>query len=296
MRTRNVAFALVLSLLLTGCLPGSVRRFLANEHTHHGMELERQGRYDEAIKQYRMTLEFRPTGDPAAVTHLQIGRILQHHKNDIPGAVQEFRTAVALAPNMALAHVNLALGLAGQKDFDGAIAEYRTGADLEPNNLDYRVALAGAYAAKGDHDAAVAEYQKAIDAHPNSGWAHAQMAMEYNRVKDYGRAIEQYQAAIADDPSNATVWNNLGWLYATADDPKFRDPVKALANAERAVKMEPQAGFIHDTYAEALFVNDKYADAVRVQEETLKLLRPTDDPKEYLAHMEKYKAAAKKHG
>ena len=294
MRTRTLVFALALSLLLTGCLPSAVRRYFANEHFREGMEYERQGKYDEAIKEFRMMAEFDPTGNNGALAHINIGYILGHYKKDLPGATQEFRTAVALAPKMAFAHTHLGFALAQQKDWDAAIAEYRTAAGLKPDDLDIRLGLAGTIAAKGDHDGAIAEFQKAVDAHPNSGLAHAEMALEYNRVKDYGNAIKQYQASIADDPSDATSWNNLAWIYATAEDKQFRDPAKALSNAERAVKLAPDAGFIHDTYAEALFVNGKYADAVRVQQETLKMLRPTDDPKDYLARLEKYKAAAKK--
>lgn len=296
MRIRYLVFALVLSLLLTGCLPGSVRRYLAAEHMSNGHEAEKQGKYDEAIQQYRLALEFTPDGPAGAQAHAAIGQVLERHKNDLAGATREFRTAVSLAPKLPYTHVNLAYCLALQKDYDGAIAEYRAAADLQPNDLDLRLYVARALAEKGDHEASIKEFQKAVDAHPNSGLARADMAMEYNRVKDYENAIKQYQAAIADDQSNATVWNNLAWIYATSEDPKFRDPVKALSNAKRAVELEPQAGFIHDTYAEALYVNGKYADAVRAQEETLKMLRPTDDPKEYLARLEKYKAAAKKHG
>ena len=296
MRTRNVALALVLSLLLTGCLPAAVRRYLANEHFRQGYTLEREGRFDEAIAEFRLGLQFVPTGESAARAHLSIGYILEQNKKDMPGAMQEFRTAIGLAPKLPLAHTNLAYALLQQKDFDGAIAEYRIAAGLAPENIDLRLFLAQAYGAKGDHESAIAEFQKTVDAHPHSAAAHAIMAMEYNRVQDFGKAIEQYQAAIADDASNATVWNNLAWIYATAENLKYRDPVKALSNAEQAVRLAPEAGFIHDTYAEALYVNGKYADAVRVQEETLKLLRPTDDPKDYLARMEKYKAAARKHG
>ncbi len=296
MRTRTAILALALSLLLTGCLPGAVRRYLANEHFRQGMEYERQGKYDEAIKEFRMMAEFDPAGTNGAIAHLNIGYVLEHYKRDVPGAIAEFRTAIALAPKMAGAHTQLGFALALQKDWDGAIAEYRTAAELKPDDLDARLGLAGTLAAKGDHDAAIAEYQKALQAHPNSGVAHFETAMEYNRVKDYGRAIEQYQAAITNDPSNASAWNNLAWIYATAENLKYRDPAKALTNAERATQLEPQVGFIHDTYAEALYANGRYAEAVRVQQETLKMLRPTDDPKDYLARLEKYKAAAKKKG
>jgi tetratricopeptide (TPR) repeat protein len=295
MRTRTFVFALVASLLLTGCLPGSVRRYLAEEHRRLGWDARQQGRYDEAIHQFRMGLEFVPTGSMGAELHIDIGQVLEL-KQDYPGATQEMRTAVALQPKMARAHSNLGWVLLQQKDFDAGIAEYRAASDLDPNDVDARLALGRAYAAKGDHDGAITQFQKAVDAHPNSGLAHVEMAMEYNRVKDYARAIEQYKAAIADDPSDATTWNNLAWIYATAENLKYRDPVLALSNAERAVKMEPEVGYIHDTYAEALYVNGKYADAVRVQEETLKMLRPTDDPKDYIARLEKYKAAAKKKG
>jgi tetratricopeptide (TPR) repeat protein len=296
MRTRTVVLALLLSLLLSGCLPSSVRRYLAADHMSQGYEAEKQGRYDEALKQFRLALEFVPTGVEGANAHLAIGQVLARNKGDVAGAVSEFRSAVAAAPKLPAAHLNLGYALQRQGDFNGAITEYRAVVALDPQELDYHLYLGNALAAKGLHDDAVKEFQAAIELHPNSGAAHFNLAMEYNRVKDYAGAIKEYQAAIADDPSSASAWNNLAWLYATAEDQKSRDPAKALSNARKAVEMEPQAAFIHDTYAEALYVNGKYDEAVATQQETLKLLRPTDDPKDYLARMEKYKAAAKKHG
>lgn len=296
MRTRTVVLALFLALLLSGCLPASVKRYLAEEHMNAAAEAARQNQFDEALRQYRLALQFVATGETAARAHVNIGQILAREKHDLPGAMQEFRTAVALAPKLPMTHLNLGYALQRQGDLDGAIAEYKAVVALEPQELDWHLYLGNAYGLKGLHDKAVKEFEKAIELHPNSGIAHFDLALEDNRVKDYAGAIKEYQAAIADDPSNASAWNNLAWLYATAEDQKMRDPVKALSNARKAVELEPQAAFIHDTYAEALYVNGEYDEAVTTQEQTLKLLRPSDDPKDYLARMAKYKAAAKKKG
>jgi predicted Zn-dependent protease len=81
----------------------------------------------------------------------------------------------------------------------------------------------------------------------------------------------------------------LAWIYATADDPKFRHPKAALEHATKAVNLtgsrEPN---LTDTLAEALYVNGKYAEAVKVQTKTLQM---APGNKDFQEHMAKYQTA-----
>jgi len=69
---------------------------------------------------------------------------------------------------------------------------------------------------------------------------------------------------------NAEVLNNLAWHYATCEDEKFRDPVRALALAELAIRLEKMP-HVWDTLAESYYVNGMYREAVEAGEQALAL-------------------------
>ena len=83
----------------------------------------------------------------------------------------------------------------------------------------------------------------------------------------YSEAETVYRAALTHDPENATVLNNLAWLYATGPSP-FRNPHEALDLALRAVDISSAPIFL-DTLAEAYYINGRYADALSTIEEAI---------------------------
>jgi tetratricopeptide (TPR) repeat protein len=88
----------------------------------------------------------------------------------------------------------------------------------------------------------------------------------------------------------AEAHNNLAWLLATSEDPKFRDPRGALEHARRAVELTQWkiAEFV-DTLAEAYYANKNFQEAVRTQVKTLEL---APDNHEFQEHMARYRKAA----
>ena len=62
--------------------------------------------------------------------------------------------------------------------------------------------------------------------------------------------------------------NNLAWVYVTGPE-KLRDPAKALALAERAVKLSPQQQIFLNTLGVVQYRNGQYAAAVETLEKSL---------------------------
>jgi tetratricopeptide (TPR) repeat protein len=119
---------------------------------------------------------------------------------------------------------------------------------------------------------------------------HVLLAVLYDKQKLYADAIKNYQEALRLAPGFAEAHNNLAWLYATCEDPKFRDPKAALDHAQLAVKLTQwKEGNFIDTLAEAHFVNGDYQQAVDIQKKALAL---EPDNTELQGHMVRYRKAA----
>lgn len=102
--------------------------------------------------------------------------------------------------------------------------------------------------------------------------AYGSLLLELGR---YAAARSFLSKAIDMAPRNATVLNNLAWLYATAPPP-FQNPEKALQLARQAVALEIEPHIL-DTLAEAYFVNGRYQEALATIEEALKLKPAKED-------------------
>ena len=78
--------------------------------------------------------------------------------------------------------------------------------------------------------------------------------------QDYAEAVTWHSRAA--EQGKAGAWNNLGWLYATAKDPRFRDPAGAVECALKAVALtdEKEPSYL-DTLAEAYFVSGEQGKA-----------------------------------
>jgi tetratricopeptide (TPR) repeat protein len=154
-----------------------------------------------------------------------------------------------------------------------------------------------AYQLKGDPQKAQQIFEQVIGRNPQTAEGQKLLAANQELLADlyakerlYGDAIKAFQQALRLEPDMAVAHNNLAWLYATCDDPKFRDAKAALEHAQRAVDLtQGKQGDFIDTLAEAHFANGEYQLAVEIQKKALAL--EPDNP-ELQEHMARYRKAA----
>ncbi len=205
-------------------------------------------------------------------------------------AFDQFKRAAQLDPRDERPHVALGQLYLQHHQTSDAIDEFTQALRLDPDSVDAQIGLAGAYQDGGDLAAAQKIWDALAKKNPRSIEAQEAIAELLAGQKLYQQAIAQYQKVLRLSPNLALAHNNLGWLYATADDPKFRDPAAALEHARKAVLLSGgrQPDYL-DTLAEALYVNGKYAEAVKVETQTLELAPGNKDFEE---HLERYRQAS----
>jgi membrane associated rhomboid family serine protease/Flp pilus assembly protein TadD len=171
-----------------------------------------------------------------------------------------------------------------------AIPELEQALQLDPTSSTDVVALAEAYENAGRLAEARQLLQSAEKKTPTNPTVQEALAELFTRMKFYQDAIDRYRAVLKLAPNSAIAHNNLAWLYATCDDPKYRDSKDALRHAVIAVKLTNwrQPEFI-DTLAAALFAN---GDSKLAAETEGKALQLAPANQEFQASLARYRRAA----
>ncbi len=112
-------------------------------------------------------------------------------------------------------------------------------------------------------------FEQEIKRSPHNPMLAASYGGALLELGEYGKAEEVLRRVLALLPENATVLNNLAWLYATAPPPYFH-PTASLRLASRAAQLEHEPHIL-DTLAEAYFVNGDFQSALETIDKALQL-------------------------
>ena len=233
---------------------------------------------------------------------LAMGRLLDESERfesarQYDRAIQTLEQALRLAPHDEHPHEAMGRYFLRQSKYGEAQKELEEAVRLSGDDDQTRLELGLAYQLNGQPEKAQKILEDVLGKNPQTAKGkkvlaanQAVMADLYARQKLYREAVDKYQEALRLDPEMAEAQNNLAWLLATCDDPKFRDPRAALDHAQLAVKLgEWKDGTTIDTLAESYFANGDFQQAVETQEKALAL---EPDNKELQEHMARYRKAA----
>ena len=175
-----------------------------------------------------------------------------------------------------------------KKDYQAAIEHYTKAIEMSPFEVSSYYNRGIAQYRLGNDKEAIEDFDKVIilDARISTAYVYRGLC----RVKggDYKGALEDYQIALQSNPKDASIHNNLAWLYAMAKDEKFQDKLKALEHAVKAAELSNEGnGEILDTLAKVYFINGKVKEAVETENKALKLEPNNERFKENLKEYEK---------
>ena len=183
-----------------------------NYHAHHalGMALDRQGRVDEAISEYREAI--RVKSDYAlAYNNLGVDLLRQGHLDE---ARAQFLAALKINPGYADPHNNLGTALEAQGRFDEAMQHYREALRRKPDFPDAHYNLGVALSRQGRSDEAAAEFERVLELRPNYAEAHNNLGVLWERKGNLEEATRRYTAAVRLKPDYANAHYNLGSALA----------------------------------------------------------------------------------
>jgi len=112
-------------------------------------------------------------------------------------AIEQFRKALALKPDLAEAYFDLGLVYGQLEQYDRAIEEFHRVLALDPEYEGVHYAAGLAFAQKGEYDRAVEEFTGAIDADPEFAQIYVNRGLAYARSGKPGPALSDFQKACA---------------------------------------------------------------------------------------------------
>src|SRR5499426_2821036 len=124
-------------------------------------------------------------------------------------AMKQFKQALELDPNFAVARINLALAQFYLNDSRAAVEEARAGVKLAPDSPNAHYALAAALRNEKLYDESLAEFNKVLSIDPRDSATNIQIGQLHAQKQQYPQAIAAFQRAIESEPYNATAVYSL---------------------------------------------------------------------------------------
>jgi tetratricopeptide (TPR) repeat protein len=200
-----------------------------------------RGQMGEAITAYSRAIELEP--DIAFIVHHRGVAFL--NMGEFDQALSDFTRARELQPDNPwhLADGGYARVALGQ--FAEAVADLSKAIHLREQGGKAEAwmwrARGEAYVGLGEWELALADFSQALELEPGvSGrWYRAQYLMQLGQFAE-GR--DYYLSVLERIPDSASALNNLAWLLATCEVPKFLDAPRAVELARKAVELAPTEG------------------------------------------------------
>jgi tetratricopeptide (TPR) repeat protein len=148
-----------------------------------------------------------------------------------------WQDTVAKRPNDARARVALGEALAQAGRPAEAEAQLRVAITLAPADGVARVRLGSVLAQQREFDAAVPQLEQALALRPGDVDAHRFLGEIYAIQRQDAQAVRHYEQALAAVPADAQMVGHLAAVLADSQDLSVRNPLRARALADQAVRM-----------------------------------------------------------
>ncbi|GAB4228149.1 MAG: hypothetical protein Kow00121_57000 [Elainellaceae cyanobacterium] len=237
-----------------------------------GYTFQQQSKWEEAIVCYQKARELQPDSLEAeviwanalyaqktlpsenqaryAAMNYELGN-KRSQAGDSKVAIEYYRQAIAMNPELAAAHYHLGLALQAQGEWEEAIVCYQTAQALQPDYLEAEVHLANARYAQG----MLLLEQQVYYAEMNQ-----KLGNQCQQTGNFKAAIEYFQQAVAMNPNLAEAYYQLGLALE-----KQGNQTDAIVCYQKAQALRPDYVEAEVRFANALHAQKKlnFEDRVR---------------------------------
>jgi tetratricopeptide (TPR) repeat protein len=228
----------------------------------NALQMHQAGQLNAAAQVYRCILA--READNADALHL-LG-VVYHQQGDHARGIDTIGRAVALAPNVALFHINLGEAYRAAGQLDRAAGCCRTALRLWPDHADALCNLGLALQGLGRKEEAAESFRRAVSLEPNFAAAHNNLALLLRERGEHDLALSHFRQAVQADPAFAPAQTNLGQLLLDRGQ-----PAEALPHCREAVRLQPDVAAMHHNLGNVLRALEQLVEARAAYLEALRL-------------------------
>lgn len=172
-------------------------------HDNLGVELDRRGRSEEAIAQYRETLRIKP-GDRNGESNLAQAsfekgeRLFNQGKMD--DAFASFQEGMRYRPASAMVQTYIGLMLVERQEFDLAASQFRAALEMDPALVRAHVGLGVALAHAGKDQEARRAFEQAVKYDPSNVEARFDLGLVLASMGKQADALRQFEEILKIKP------------------------------------------------------------------------------------------------
>ena len=177
-------------------------------HRDLGSLLTDEKKYEEAVYQYKTALKIRPSP--------QINRSLAdtfYKMGQIDNAIKYYKKALDGDPEFAIAHNGMAIALFSKRQYKEAEIHFKKASEIEKQNTDFRVNLANYYQAINDTNKCILNYEEAIKANPTDATLYFDLGNIFLKQGNLIKAMYNFAEAIRIDPNHAESYYGAGIIF-----------------------------------------------------------------------------------
>jgi TolB-like protein/cytochrome c-type biogenesis protein CcmH/NrfG len=138
--------------------------------------------------------------DKIAESHLAVGRILLHQEWKIKEAHSNFKKALAINPNSAEIHVQIAFCLTLQEQYEEAVEHANMAVNLDPYSILNLWFSAPAYNCAEDYETSIANGKRILELNPNMFSGYMWIGLGFYGLGQYDKAIEALKMMVKLNP------------------------------------------------------------------------------------------------
>jgi tetratricopeptide (TPR) repeat protein len=229
-------------------------------HEELGQRASARGDWPEAAAEFRKAIELSPD---SAIARVNLAVALTR-VGDARGAMAELVAAIRLDPRLARAHLMAGTLLERSGRDQEAIDRYSAAIAHDPGFREAHLRLADALRRIGRLDAALSAYHRVLDLDPDSEEARFGEAMALARLTRHAEARERLGLAMGRHPDQPAFTQALARLLAASPDPEVRDGSRALEMAQALAQVHKTTS-VAETMAMALAEVGRFGEAVEWQ-------------------------------
>jgi tetratricopeptide (TPR) repeat protein len=226
------------------------------------LQMHQAGHLNAAAQVYRSILA--REAENADALHL-LG-VLYHQQGDHARGIDAIGRAVALRPNVALFHANLAEAYRATGQLDRAAGCCRTALRLWPDNPEALCNLGLALQGLGRKDEAIESFLRAVSLNPDFAAAHNNLALLLRERSQLDEALSHFRQAVQADSTFAPAQTNLGQLLLDRGQ-----PAEALPHCREAVRLQPDVAAMHHNLGNVLRALEQFVEARAAYLEAIRL-------------------------